>query len=129
MQDEALRDLARCQLAAMKEVQSRLAALYPEYAIAHLPSDAIQHRSDARQESDGGGPAELSGEATAGHAGGSGAEEPAVDCNQFVANAAVYGDCFQWHLDADPSGTTHPRFRLYLSQVLDFSAQKCSMHF
>eukprot|EP00877_Chromochloris_zofingiensis_P003980 jgi/Chrzof1/13583/Cz08g03060.t1 len=26
----------------------------------------------------------------------------AVDCNQFVANAAVHGDCFSWHVDADP---------------------------
>ena len=24
------------------------------------------------------------------------------DCDKFVANAAVYGDCFQWHVDADP---------------------------
>jgi hypothetical protein len=25
-----------------------------------------------------------------------------VDCNQFVANAAVHGDSFSWHVDADP---------------------------
>lgn len=25
-----------------------------------------------------------------------------VDCNAFVANAAVYGDFYQWHVDADP---------------------------
>lgn len=24
-------------------------------------------------------------------------------CPAFVANAAVYGNCFQWHVDADPS--------------------------
>ena len=24
------------------------------------------------------------------------------DCDEFVANAAVYGDCFRWHVDADP---------------------------
>jgi len=24
------------------------------------------------------------------------------DCDKLVANAAVYGDCFQWHVDADP---------------------------
>lgn len=27
----------------------------------------------------------------------------AVDCNQFVGNAAVYGDCYTWHVDADPA--------------------------
>lgn len=26
----------------------------------------------------------------------------AYDCDNFVANAAVCGDCFQWHVDADP---------------------------
>ena len=26
-----------------------------------------------------------------------------VDCNQFVGNAAVYGDCYTWHIDADPA--------------------------
>lgn len=26
-----------------------------------------------------------------------------VDCNAFVANAAVYGDAYSWHVDADPS--------------------------
>jgi len=25
-----------------------------------------------------------------------------VDCDKFVANAAVCGDCFQWHVDSDP---------------------------
>ena len=24
------------------------------------------------------------------------------DCDKFVANAAVYGNSFQWHVDADP---------------------------
>lgn len=26
-----------------------------------------------------------------------------VDCAQFVGNAAVYGDCYTWHVDADPA--------------------------
>lgn len=29
-------------------------------------------------------------------------EEVKYDCDKFVANAAVYGDQFQWHVDADP---------------------------
>jgi len=28
---------------------------------------------------------------------------PKVDANPFVANAAVHGDAFHWHVDADPS--------------------------
>ena len=40
-------------------------------------------------------------------AGGVDATDPpaagGVDANPFVANAAVPGDAFQWHVDADPS--------------------------
>jgi hypothetical protein len=28
---------------------------------------------------------------------------PSHACTDFVANAPVYGDCFQWHVDADPA--------------------------
>lgn len=27
-----------------------------------------------------------------------------ADCDEFVANAAVAGDAFGWHIDADPLG-------------------------
>ena len=57
------------------EVQTRLARLYPEYTLAHLHQAAIE-----------------------GSEGGRGAYR----CTSFVANAAVYGDQFQWHVDADP---------------------------
>ena len=30
-------------------------------------------------------------------------EAARYQCTSFVANAAVYGNCFQWHVDADPS--------------------------
>ncbi|MEW5307344.1 MAG: hypothetical protein WDW36_009748 [Sanguina aurantia] len=30
-----------------------------------------------------------------------------VDCNAFVANAAVHGDAYSWHVDADPSVMPH----------------------
>lgn len=29
-------------------------------------------------------------------------KRPTVDCNAFVGNAAVHGDFYQWHVDADP---------------------------
>lgn len=115
MQDKALQELANSDIPALKEVQSRLAALYPEYAIAHMPSDAIQCtpgsacaamelstiQQPGQQQQHISIPTDQSNRV---------AEEDSepvqlkVDCNQYVANAAVYGDCFQWHLDADPSG-------------------------
>ena len=122
LQEEALQELARSELPAMLEVHSRLTVLYPEYAIAHLPSDSIQrsrpshapsshnvgHSNHLGSKVDPSDVAE-SAPRTA-DAEGEGAQEsdeaaPAVECAQFVGNATVYGDCFQWHLDADPSGT------------------------
>ncbi|KXZ50143.1 hypothetical protein GPECTOR_17g779 [Gonium pectorale] len=32
----------------------------------------------------------------------------AIDCNQFVANAAMHGDAYSWHVDADPSTLPFP---------------------
>lgn len=38
------------------------------------------------------------------HADSTGSNQAAlVDCNQFVGNAAMYGDCYTWHIDADPA--------------------------
>lgn len=72
----ALQALASGQPPAVVEVQSRLQKLYPEYAIAHMPSTAIQ---------------------------GAAAEAAGADCTAFLANAAVQGDHFQYHVDADPT--------------------------
>jgi hypothetical protein len=58
---------------AVLEVQSRLCRLFPEYEISHMP--------------------ELDGRAGGG----------SYSRTSFVANAAVTGNCFQWHVDADPS--------------------------
>ncbi len=131
VQEEALRELASAKMVAMREVHTRLARLYPEYAIAHMPSTAIQ------QQGRGTGFSQSSG-VDAGdrdpQAAGSAAHDvvarqhgrsdddvlgpedahassqrdlddaAAADCDQFVGNAAVYGDCFRWHIDADPAG-------------------------
>jgi hypothetical protein len=44
-----------------------------------------------------------------------------VDCNQFVANAAVHGDHFSWHVDADPWTLPHStwtqRYGHYFNRV------------
>ena len=59
---------------------SRIAALYPEYHVRTMPADAL--------EPDG----------VPGASPGSSGRRIAT----AVANAAVYGDDFKWHLDADP---------------------------
>ncbi len=102
---------------AMRQVQGRLCALYPEYVVGHMPSDAIQsaremqHGDDDEEQSvpqegvdtkdnlqhDKQAPACKKQRTT---------QQATVDqvtCGRFVANAAVAGDCFQWHIDADPS--------------------------
>ena len=108
-----LEELAAAELPAMREIHSRLAKLYPEYRIAHMPSEAIQG-SPAVQWSPSTGadssanapnedaqtiPSETAKEEHKGEG-----EPESAECNQFVGNAAVYGDCFQWHIDADPTG-------------------------
>ena len=144
-QEAALRELATADLAALREVQMRLARLYPEYAIAHMPSEAIQQQvsdrmpgfdaisgmSSGRQSCSQGSiaGAALGEQRPLSSAPTDAAAETAddiqrrpgqhddmqphdqadaaaasADCNQFVGNAAVYGDCFRWHIDADPAG-------------------------
>lgn len=85
-QEHVLMELATGELGAVQEVHARLLALYPEYDIAHMPSDLLQAGSPQR------------------HGGGGGSTSGDADCDQFVANAAVHGDSFAWHIDADPVG-------------------------
>jgi len=63
---------------AVRSFRARLAALYPEYDIRTMPSDAL--------EPDG----------IPGSWGGS-------SICAAIGNAAVYGDMFNWHIDMDPS--------------------------
>ena len=135
------------------QVHARLAALYPEHDIAHMPADAIQGFPCARDTSralavdavgnaHGAGPANACaaepGEAARvaaptkpGHTdseavaaevvdaagaakppklegithpdGGAAAPRPLVRCAAFVGNAAVAGDAYAYHVDADPA--------------------------
>ena len=63
--------------APLVAIQSRLAALYPEYEIAHMPADQL---GDS----------------------GNGVDEP-QPLSSFVGNAVMRGDPCQYHVDADPS--------------------------
>lgn len=124
IQEHVLRELARGELAAMQEVQARLLTLYPEYDIAHMASDLMQAAEPQPQPEAGGGAHGGGGNGGGGQdgCGGEGVEEQqrqrqqqdvggggdrqswTADCDQFVANAAVAGDMFAWHIDADPVG-------------------------
>ncbi|KAG2451787.1 hypothetical protein HYH02_003565 [Chlamydomonas schloesseri] len=64
-------------------LQSRLAALYPEYTLCHMPAQQI---SDAP--------------------GGDDDTDTTLSC--FVGNAVMHGDPCAWHVDADP--TTVPPY-------------------
>lgn len=144
LKDSVLQQLAKGDMPAMQEVHTRLAKLYPDFTIAHMPSDMIQHRAAAADDTNdvvpgSPGPSQAANTPLSNALGhgdlrhpqtdamlqssqcqtepgrhhahplstsGSDDEsvaEPSVDCNQFVGNAAVYGDCYTWHVDADPS--------------------------
>lgn len=74
---ELLGALERDPPPAVLQIQARLSRLYPEYRIVHMPS----HDEEAEEAAE---------------------EAPRVRRANFVANAAIYGDTFQWHVDADP---------------------------
>lgn len=59
-------------------LQARLAALYPEYTVCHMPAQQISDSGGADPDSD-------------------------TPLSSFVGNAVMPGDPCHWHLDADPS--------------------------
>ena len=81
------------------QVHARLAKLYPDVTVAHMPSDAIQGPpSRTHLVARDSGAAGLASEAGEGRR--EAAEEEPLDCALFVGNAAVYGDTYTWHVDA-----------------------------
>ena len=59
-------------------LQARLAALYPEYTICHMPAQQISDSGGTDPDSD-------------------------TPLSSFVGNAVMAGDPCHWHLDADPA--------------------------
>ena len=75
----------------LDEFHARLQALYPDWIVCHMPADALRADDDD-------GAAEASEKPDdVDDAGGR------FRCDAFVANAAVHGDEYRWHVDADPS--------------------------
>jgi len=111
------------------EVNSRLQKLYPDCRIYHQPSELIQpsqvevsDHPDGQQaastepdnasadQTHGGFPPHKRACSGAAASTSAVASEPApqlssvgADCHCFVANAAMHGDSYVWHVDADPS--------------------------
>ena len=64
---------------AFLEFHARLAVLFPDHVVCHMPARAMRSH---RQDRDG---------------------DESFRCDAFVANAATCGDRFAWHVDCDPS--------------------------
>lgn len=75
---QMLTALQRSPPSPMVALQSRLASLYPEWDICHMPAAALGQEYDPDDEEDG-------------------------PLSSFVGNAVMYGDSCQWHADADPA--------------------------
>ena len=71
---------------AFRELHGRLAKLFPDLELAHMPADAMRPRAESAA-------AESAAESAS----------PSHACDAFVANAATHGDAFRWHVDADPT--------------------------
>ena len=67
-----------------KEFHSRLQALYPDWIICHMPAESLVAPEEETVEDDD-------------------EHTEKYKCESFVANAAVFGDEYRWHVDADPS--------------------------
>jgi len=109
-----LRRLATHPPACVVEVQSRLARLYPEYHIGRISPSAVAHLGRGLGAAGDAGDAgrKCSGEGSGEFSGGGGEQDTSDEysATPFVANAAVYGNAFQWHVDADPSSLPPSRW-------------------
>mmetsp|Transcript_11050 Transcript_11050/g.27900 ORF Transcript_11050/g.27900 Transcript_11050/m.27900 type:complete len:344 (+) Transcript_11050:177-1208(+) len=91
LKTSVLDSLASGDVDAVTEIQSRLCMLYPEYDIVHLPSEAMQAHGLGNSPPSSPSQPPQSGSSRM------------FDCCSILANAAVVGDAFQWHIDADPA--------------------------
>ena len=97
VKEDILKALSLGQPPAIVEIGSRLAKLYPNYHVAPQPSNTCFVEPSTTACSTPQQPW----------------EQPS--CEEFVCNAAVHGDCFRWHVDADPDSfpSTSPWVQRY----------------
>jgi hypothetical protein len=84
VKDEILAALATGTPPAIVEIGSRMTKLYPNYHVVPQPPNDWFVDSQSSESS--------------------------YSCEQFVANAAVHGDSFRWHVDADPDSFPKSRW-------------------
>lgn len=93
------------------QLHARLCKLFPQFTIVHQPDFGADDDYDDAGADDRSGERDASGYAAGSRgscraeSGGAAAQEeqPGSVCEAFVANAAVHGDTFLWHVDGDPS--------------------------
>lgn len=98
------------------QLHSRLQRLYPEYVIVHQPplgTEVEQEEGRGEQDDRRGCSGEAEGEDAADDS-----APPAAVCDAFVANAALFGDLFQWHVDGDPNTISDGPWRAPPAQIL-----------
>lgn len=91
-----IRSLLRDPPRALVALQSRLAALYPEYTMCAMPAASMRGGGFDEDDDDEGGD-----QSSSGYVGGG--EDDDTFTAPIVANAVAPGDPVAWHLDADPS--------------------------
>ena len=78
LRQSVLRRLESSPPRCLLQVHARLCRLFPEFHVCHMPAFVEDGGEDAPDDA-----------------------RPASRTS-FVANAATHGDCFSWHVDADP---------------------------
>ena len=79
----------------LDEFHARLRALYPDWIVCHMPADALRAGDDDDDDE--------ASEKFDDFDERFRTSKERFQCDAFVANAAVHGDEYRWHLDADPS--------------------------
>ena len=104
--DSAMRDLeddAAVSDWAFLELHARLCELYPEYVISHMPAESLRAPPPKPKRCGDDGDGDVGDDGNESSRRGPPLREHHHRCDSFVANAAVHGDGFRWHVDADPS--------------------------
>jgi len=81
----------------LDEFHARLRALYPDWIVCHMPADALRAGDDDDDDD------EVRRRRRRFLKSDDFDDAGRFRCDAFVANAAVHGDEYRWHLDADPS--------------------------
>lgn len=107
-----LRALEGGTVPASVELQRRVCALFPEHHIFFQPSDMIEAWPETEEENEGleTGPEALGKEEKGPSDGSDPGDGEGARCTAVLANAAVRGDSYSYHVDADPASFPESEF-------------------